>query len=72
MPDELIAVPWAIMLVVALVLGLMVYRRGRDSRWSFIGAFLAALIPLAFTLVLGFIGLIIAALFWGAVRRATA
>ena len=56
--------------LIALGLGVMVFRLATGNEWHWALGLFLALIPLAFTLVLGIIGLLIAAVFVGAAYKA--
>lgn len=60
-----------IFLGVAVVIGIIVFRLGLGADWHWAYCVLAALVPIAFTFFLGIIGLIISAVFAGAVYKAT-
>lgn len=61
-----------VLLIVACLIGIIVFKLGRDAGWHWAGALFVALIPVAFTFFLGIIGLLIAGAFAGAIWKATA
>ena len=60
------------LLMVAGALGFMVFRLSIGNGWHWVLGLLLAAIPIAFALFLGIIGLLIGAVFVGAMYRATA
>ena len=61
-----------VFLVIACIIGFIVFRLGVGADWHWVGALRATLIPIAFTYFLGIIGLLIFAAFVAAIWRATA
>ncbi|MCI0704726.1 MAG: hypothetical protein L0241_27025 [Planctomycetia bacterium] len=57
--------------LIAVVLGVMVFRLSSGNGWHWSAGLFLAAIPIAFALFLGIIGLLIGAVFVGALYRAS-
>ncbi len=60
-----------VLLGVSVVMGLIVFRIGKNADWHWAAALMAAAIPIAFTFFLGLIGLLIGGAFVSAVWKAS-
>lgn len=59
-----------VLLVIALIMGVAVFKIGSDAGWHWGGGIAAALVPIGFTFFLGILGLIIGGFFVAAVWKA--
>jgi len=59
------------LLCVSVIMALVVFRTGIQSDWGWVGALIAALVPVTFTFFLGIIGLLIGGVFMASVWKAS-
>ena len=60
------------LLGIALVMAFVVFRLGVAADWHWGGALVAALVPVGFTFFFGIFGIVISAIYLGAIVKATA